>query len=163
MKCWKHFFHVSDLNVLMIMPFMASNTALRRENRLKQMGACSVLTLKGWRWIRRGKSMQNCLEVLDRKLNGDVHDICYWLIVFLLFLLIYHFPVDKTICIDRKLNWVISYCLSLLCIECLLVFLSYDMPRKCRLYIYYCLFQATVIDFLFVFIIVWFKSLSLIS
>jgi hypothetical protein len=24
-----------------------------------------------------GKSMQNCLEVLDRKLNGVVHDICY--------------------------------------------------------------------------------------
>jgi len=33
-----------------------------------------------------GKGMQNCLEVLDRKLNGVVHDICYWLIVFLLFL-----------------------------------------------------------------------------
>ena len=24
-----------------------------------------------------GKSMQNCLEVLDRKLTGFVHDICY--------------------------------------------------------------------------------------
>jgi len=85
------------------MPFMASNTALRRENRLKQMGAAflhwkaedeqgeeKVCKIDMW-WEKGGGAVvrfavmdQNCLEVLDRKLNGVVHDICYWLIVFLL-------------------------------------------------------------------------------